>query len=57
MIITIRKYEISLQKEWDKFVKSSDNGTIFHERDFLTYHIGREFIDHSLLFYQKKRNT
>jgi hypothetical protein len=54
MIITIRKYKISLKKEWDEFVESSDNGTIFHKRDFLTYHIGRKFIDHSLLFYQKK---
>jgi len=55
MIITIRKYEISLKKEWDKFIKSSDNGTIFHERDFLTYHIGRKFIDHSLMFYKKNQ--
>ena len=24
--------------EWDKFVEESDNGTMFHKREFLSYH-------------------
>ena len=55
MSITVVKYENSLKKDWDNFVNSSDNGTIFHHREFLTYHIGREFDDHSLLFYKKNK--
>lgn len=55
MSITVIKYENSLKKEWDQFVKHSDNGTLFHKRDFLIYHIGREFVDHSLLFYKNKK--
>ena len=55
MRITARRYENSLKQEWDDFVDSSNNGTIFHKREFLTYHKGRTFIDHSLLFYKKDR--
>ena len=55
MSITVVKYENSLKKDWDNFINSSDNGTIFHHREFLTYHIGREFDDHSLLFYRKNK--
>ena len=25
-------------KNWDSFVKNSDNGTMFHEQVFLSYH-------------------
>jgi len=36
---------------WDTFVlKESRNGTIFHERNFLSYHPSDKFIDKSLLF-------
>jgi hypothetical protein len=52
MIITVKRYKNFFKQEWDEFVNKSDNGTIFHYRDFLTYHIGRNFIDHSLLFYK-----
>tara|TARA_B100001029_G_C15062005_1_gene459345 strand:+ start:2511 stop:3473 length:963 start_codon:yes stop_codon:yes gene_type:complete len=55
MSITIVKYKNSLKNVWDEFVDSSDNGTLFHKRDFLTYHIGRQFLDYSLLFYIKKK--
>ena len=50
MGISVRKYQQSDKKKWDTFVKQSNNGTIFHLRDFLCYHIDREFIDHSLIF-------
>lgn len=33
---------------WDEFVRTSDNGTMFHLRKFLTYHPEGRFEDHSL---------
>ncbi len=36
--------------EWDAFVDSSDNGTIFHKRTFLSYHPKDRFEDASLVF-------
>jgi hypothetical protein len=43
------------QKEWDQYVQSSNNGTIFHERRFLSYHPPSRFLDHSLIFKSKKK--
>jgi hypothetical protein len=40
--------------EWDEFVHSSDNGTIFHLRKFLSYHPKGRFKDSSVVF--KKNN-
>ena len=34
-------------------MQSSNNGTIFHYRSFLTYHIDRKFEDHALIFEKK----
>ena len=39
---------------WDEFVWSSNNGTIFHSRQFLNYHPKNRFLDASLIF--KKDN-
>ncbi|MBC8214705.1 MAG: GNAT family N-acetyltransferase [Candidatus Marinimicrobia bacterium] len=50
MGISVRKYQHFDKNIWDLFVNQSNNGTLFHLRDFLNYHIGREFIDHSLIF-------
>lgn len=36
-------------------MQSSNNGTLFHYRSFLSYHIDRKFEDHSL-FFEKKGN-
>ena len=55
MSITIRKYKESDLKLWDEFVEKSNNGTIFHLRKFLSYHIDRQFVDQSLIF-EKKGN-
>ena len=38
---------------WDEFVKSANNGTIFHERKFLNYHPQGRFKDRSLVFMEK----
>jgi hypothetical protein len=40
--------------EWDNFVETSDNGTIFHKRRFLSYHPEGKFKDASLIF--RKQN-
>ena len=50
MSITIKKYTATDCQIWDTFVKSSNNGTIFHYRSFLSYHIERKFVDYSLIF-------
>ena len=55
MDITIRQFNQSDEKSWDEFVNSSSNGTIFHLRKFLSYHIDRQFVDQSLIF-EKKGN-
>jgi len=53
MSITVRKYKQSDFEAWDKFVDQSNNGTLFHFRSFLNYHIERKFNDHSLIFEKK----
>jgi Acetyltransferase (GNAT) domain len=40
--------------EWDKFVEESDNGTMFHKREFLSYHPKDRFKDSSIVI--KKDN-
>ena len=53
MNITVRKFTAKDTKDWDDFVNNSNNGTLFHLRSFLSYHIDRKFNDHSLLFEKK----
>ena len=38
---TIKQYDSQLNIEWDKFIKKSNNGTLFHRLDFLHYHGNR----------------
>ena len=38
---------------WDNFIAQSNNGTIFHQRKFLSYHRERTFKDCSLMFVEK----
>ena len=52
-MIEILKYSHNMNNDWDQFVSSSFNGTIFHKREFLSYHIDRKFNDCSLLFKKK----
>ena len=35
--------------EWDEFINTSNNGTIFQKQSFINYHIDRDFIDNSLI--------
>ena len=53
MNIIVRKFTAKDTTAWDEFVERSNNGTIFHLRSFLSYHIDRKFKDHSLIFEKK----
>ncbi len=41
--------------EWDKFVDDSDNGTLFHKREFLSYHPAGRFKDASFVFMKNNK--
>jgi hypothetical protein len=56
-MLSIENYSQEKQHIWDEFVKNSNNGTIFHSRQFLNYHPPGRFKDHSLLFLKKKKIT
>ena len=51
----ILRYSEAERRRWDDFVRSANNGTIFHTRRFLSYHPPQRFVDHSLLFLKKGR--
>ena len=40
---------------WDSFVRSANNGTIFHLQEFLNYHPEDRFKDNSLEFYKNNK--
>lgn len=44
------RFEKKYSAKWDDFVQSSNNGTIFHTRRFLSYHHRDKFKDNSLIF-------
>jgi hypothetical protein len=50
MSITISPYQPTFHEEWDRYVRQSNNGTLFHLRRFLSYHPEGRFRDHSLVF-------
>jgi hypothetical protein len=49
------RYEKKYLDEWEDFVGSSNNGTIFHTRKFLSYHPSDRFKDCSLIFRVKNK--
>ncbi len=51
-MITAKRY-IDQNTQWDGFVSSANNGTIFHTRRFLSYHPEERFTDHSIIFNKK----
>ena len=53
-MLSITKYTAKYLNQWNDFVLKSSNGTLFHNRNFLDYHLDREFIDISLLFFDKE---
>tara|TARA_B100001758_G_C18340536_1_gene574065 strand:+ start:78 stop:1067 length:990 start_codon:yes stop_codon:yes gene_type:complete len=48
-MITIEKYNKTYFEQWDNFIKTSNNGTIFQTQKFINYHITRKFNDYSLI--------
>ena len=54
-MFTLHQYINQNESPWDKFVLSSNNGTLFHLRKFLNYHPKDRFQDHSILI-EKKQN-
>ena len=50
-MISIKKYSDNLRYLWDDFILKSNSGTIFHKQRFIGYHVGRQFKDCSLLFF------
>ena len=48
-------FEEDLAQEWDRFVWSSNNGTIFHTRKFLNYHPRERFQDASLILAKERK--
>ncbi len=53
-MITLKRYNNN-SVEWDSFVYSANNGTLFHTRKFLGYHPSDRFQDHSLVFLKKEK--
>lgn len=54
--VRIVHYDAALHKEkWDAFVRSSMNGTVFHQQQFLAYHAEGKFAFEHLMFYQGDR--
>lgn len=51
------EYEKKYLDAWEDFTASSNNGTIFHTRRFLSYHSPDKFKDNSLLFTEDKKIT
>ena len=49
----VKEYQPSDKAEWDKFVRSSRNGTFLLLRDFMDYHVDR-FEDASVMCYDAK---
>ena len=52
-MITTRTFKQQDTETWEKFVLRANNGTIFHERRFLSYHPKGRFRDNSLIFEKK----
>lgn len=53
--IRVRFYEPSLAAEWKAFLANSNNGTLFHDLDFLAYHPADRFRQHNITFHRSGR--
>lgn len=52
-LIDVVPFEPRHRDEWQALVAASDNGTLFHDLDFLAYHPSGRFEEHHLLFYDR----
>ena len=55
MTIEVQRFTQDFEKEWDYFVDRANNGTLFHLRKFLNYHIPGRFTDASLIFTRNRQ--
>lgn len=53
-MITIQRYQTSQRQNWNKLILLGNNGTLFHQREFLGYHAPGKIQDYSLLFFKKE---
>jgi hypothetical protein len=51
MTLTASLFKTDQADRWDAFVRNANNGTLFHLRQFLSYHPPDRFIDHSLMLF------
>lgn len=54
-MIQISEYKETDRRQWEDFIASSANGTIFHRQRFLDYHPKGRFANHHLMFRQDDR--
>jgi len=52
---TIQDYVSSKAEEWNEFVEDSNNGTVFHRQDFLSYHPEGRFARDDKLVYEGRK--
>ncbi len=50
--ISITPYTPDQRSVWEAFIRSSNNGTLFHRQDFLDYHPAEKFNFHHQMIYQ-----
>jgi len=53
--ISVQLWEPNRAAEWKTFLSNSNNGTLFHDLDFLSYHPSDRFLVRNLLFYESSR--
>ncbi len=53
--IQVVEYKEQYRKMWDDFVRTSNNGTIFHLQAFLDYHPKNKFNFYHLLFFENDK--
>lgn len=46
-------FDKSVIEQWDRFVEASNNGTVFHRQDFLSYHPPGRFEKEDLVVYKE----
>lgn len=49
-MVQIKQFSEQESNTWNKFLSQAENSTLFHHRDFLSYHPIDRFKDHSLIF-------
>jgi len=54
-MIRIEPYTNDQRSMWNAFVADANNGTIFHDLDFLSYHPPDRFNEHHLMFYRGEK--